>query len=297
MLVSFFVIYFVWLFFLTIHKNPFNPGSMVSFPNGKINLGLNILNKRTDGYHNIETVFYPIKLIDAIEVIEKKNIHFSVSGLAIEGGQENNLSIKAFHLLQKDFPQLPPVHLHLHKTIPMGAGLGGGSADGAFTLKLLNKKFDLGLSEKQLVDYSLQLGSDCPFFISNNPCYATGRGEMLEQIALDLFKYKIVIVYPGVHVSTAWAFSTITPVAPKKSIKEIITQPIETWKEELKNDFEEPVFSKYPEIKKIKDDLYTAEAIYSSMSGSGSAVYGVFEKDKPVSLSFPGNYFIKELRN
>lgn len=270
---------------------------MVTFPNGKINLGLNIVNKRTDGYHDIETVFYPIKLNDAIEVIEKKNNHLSISGLAIEGGRENNLSFKAFHLLKKDFPQLPHVHLHLHKTIPMGAGLGGGSADGAFTLKLLNKKFDLGLSEKQLVDYSLQLGSDCPFFISNNPCFATGRGEILEQIDLDLSNYKIVIVHPGIHVSTAWAFSTIKPVAPKKSIKEIIKQPIETWRRELKNDFEGPVFNKYAEIKKIKDDLYTAEAIYSSMSGSGSAVYGFFEKDKPVSLSFPGNYFIKELRN
>jgi 4-diphosphocytidyl-2-C-methyl-D-erythritol kinase len=270
---------------------------MVTFPNGKINLGLNIVNKRTDGYHDIETIFYPIKLNDAIEVIKKNNIHFSVTGLAIDGDQENNLSIKAFHLLKKDFPQLPPIHLHLHKTIPLGAGLGGGSADGAFTLKLLNKKFDLGLSEKQLVEYSLQLGSDCPFFISNKPCFATGRGEMLEQIDLDLSQFKIVIVHPGVHVSTAWAFSTIKPGAPKKSIKEISKQPIETWKQELKNDFEEPVFNKYPEIKKIKDDLYTAGAIYSSMSGSGSAVYGYFEKDKPLSLSFPRNYFLKELGN
>lgn len=267
---------------------------MVTFPNGKINLGLNIVNKRPDGYHDIETVFYPIKFNDAIEVIEKKNIHFSISGLAIEGDQEDNLSIRAFQLLKKDFPKLPPVHLHLHKTIPMGAGLGGGSADGAFTLKLLNKKFDLGLSEKQLIDYSLQLGSDCPFFILNKPCFATGRGEILDLIDLDLSNYKIVIVHPDVHVSTAWAFSNIKPVAPKKSIKEIIKQPIKTWKEELKNHFEGPVFNKYPEIKKIKDDLYTAEAIYSSMTGSGSAVYAFFEKDKPLSLSFPENYFIKE---
>ena len=267
---------------------------MVSFPNCKINLGLNIVNKRTDGYHDIETVFYPIKLNDAIEVIEKKNIQFSISGLAIGGDQENNLAIKAFHLLKKDFPQLPPVHLHLHKTIPIGAGLGGGSADGAFTLKLLNKKFELGLSEKQLIDYSLQLGSDCPFFISNKPCFATGRGEILEQIHLDLSNYKIVIVYPGIHVSTELAFSTIKPLVPTKSIKQIIKQPLESWKEELKNDFEETVFNKNAEIKKIKDDLYAAEAIYSSMSGSGSAVYGLFEKDNPLSLSFPANYFIKE---
>lgn len=268
---------------------------MVSFPNAKINLGLNIVNKRTDGYHDLETVFYPIKFNDAIEVIEKEHMHFSISGLAIEGDQENNLSVKAFHLLQKDFPHLPPVHLHLHKTIPMGAGLGGGSADGAFTLKLLNKKFDLGLSEKQLIDYSLQLGSDCPFFISNKPCFATGRGELLELIDLDLSKYKIVIVHPGVHVSTAWAFSTVKPVTPKKSIKEIIKQPIETWKQELKNDFEEPVFNKYPELKKIKDDLYTAEAIYSSMSGSGSAVYGIFKKEDRIDISFPKKFFTHEV--
>lgn len=268
---------------------------MVTFPNCKINLGLNIVDNRTDSYHDIETVFYPIKLNDAIEVIEKKNIDFSISGLPIGDDQENNLSVKAFHLLKKDFPQLPPVHLHLHKVIPIGAGLGGGSADGAFTLKLLNKKFDLGLSEKKLIDYSLRLGSDCPFFISNKPCFATGRGEILEEIDLDLSKYKIVIVHPGVHVSTSWAFSSIKPEAPKKSIKEIIKQPINTWKEELKNDFEEPVVNKYSEIKKIKDDLYSAEAVYSSMSGSGSAVYGFFEKDKILSLSFPGHYFIKEL--
>ncbi|HET6766362.1 MAG TPA: 4-(cytidine 5'-diphospho)-2-C-methyl-D-erythritol kinase [Chitinophagaceae bacterium] len=268
---------------------------MVTFPNCKINLGLNIVNKRTDGYHDIETVFYPVKINDAIEVIEKKKVQFSISGLPIEGDQENNLSIKAFYLLKEDFPQLPSIHLHLHKTIPMGAGLGGGSADGAFTLKLLSKKFDLHLSEKQLMDYSLQLGSDCPFFIPNKPCFATGRGELLEKIDLDLSRYKIVIVHPCVHVSTSWAFSNIKPATPGNSVREIIKQPIETWKEALRNDFEGPVFTKYPEIKKIKEDLYTAKAIYSSMSGSGSAVYGFFEKDKPISLSFPENYFIKEL--
>lgn len=268
---------------------------MITFPHAKINLGLNIVNKRTDGYHDIETVFYPIKLNDAIEVIEKENIHFSISGLPIEGDKENNLSIKAFYLLQKDFPQLPPVHLHLHKKIPMGAGLGGGSADGAFTLKLLSKKFDLGLSEKQLIDYSLQLGSDCPFFISNKPCFATGRGELLELIDLDLSKYKIVIVHPGVHVSTGWAFSTVKPVTPKKSIKEIIKQPIGTWKEELKNDFEEPVFNKYSEIRKIKDDLYADGAIYSSMSGSGSAVYGIFKKEDRIDVSFPKKFSTHEV--
>lgn len=268
---------------------------MITFPNCKINLGLNIVSKRDDGYHNIETVFFPIHLKDAIEVIEKENFKFSTSGLAIEGEQENNLCNKAYHLLKKDFSQLPPVHMHLHKAIPMGAGLGGGSADGAFTLKLLNKKFGLSLSEKQLSEYSLLLGSDCPFFIINKPCFATGRGEIFEQINLDLSAFKIVIVHPGIHISTSWAFSNINPVVPKRSIKGVIQQPIETWKEELINDFEEPVFTLYPEIKNIKTELYNSGAIYASMSGSGSAVYGIFEKDKTTSFSFPENYFVKDL--
>ena len=206
--VSFFVIYFVQIAFTFC--------SMVSFPNCKINLGLNIVNKRNDGYHDFETVFFPIHLKDALEIIEKEKFEFSTSGLPIEGEPEKNLCIKAYQLLKKDFPQLPAVQMHLHKAIPMGAGLGGGSADGAFTLKLLNKKFDLSLSEKQLINYSLQLGSDCPFFILNKPCFATGRGEILEQIDLDLSEYKILIVHPAIHISTAWAFSTIKPLKPVK---------------------------------------------------------------------------------
>jgi 4-diphosphocytidyl-2-C-methyl-D-erythritol kinase len=268
---------------------------MVTFPNCKINLGLNIVNKRSDDYHDIETVFFPVHLKDALEVIENEKLGFSISGSPIEGDTEKNLCIKAYQLLKRDFPQLPAIQMHLHKAIPIGAGLGGGSADGAFTLRLLNKRFDLSLSEKQLINYSLQLGSDCPFFILNKPCFATGRGEILEQIDLDLLTYKIIITHPGVHISTAWAFANIKSSPPIRSIKEIIMQPVETWKEELKNDFEIPVFTQYPEIKKIKDALYSAGAVYASMSGSGSAVYGIFEKDKMESLSFPGNYFVKEL--
>lgn len=272
---------------------------MVLFPNCKINLGLNIVNKRSDGYHDIETVYYPIQLKDAIEVIEKKDFKFSTSGLAIGGDSENNLCSKAYHLLKKDFSQLPAVYLHLHKAIPMGAGLGGGSADGAFTLKLLNKKFGLSLSENLLIEYALQLGSDCPFFIINKPCFAKGRGEILEQINMDLSAFKIVIVHPGIHISTAWAFSQLSGRLQRfdkyKSIKEIIQQPIETWKDELKNDFEEPVFHQHTEIKNIKTELYNSGATYASLSGSGSAVYGIFEKDKPTSFTFPENYFVKEL--
>ena len=270
---------------------------MVTFPNCKINLCLNIVNKRDDGYHDIETVFFPVPFKDALEIIEKEKFEFSTSGSAVEGETESNLCTKAYHLLKKDLPKLPLVQMHLHKAIPMGAGLGGGSADGAFTLKLLNKKFELHLSEKQLISYSLQLGSDCPFFILNKPCFATGRGEQLEQIELDISEYKTVIVHPAIHISTAWAFANIKPLKTGKSIKQIIQQSITTWKDELINDFEKPVFAKYPEIKEIKDALYDAGAIYASMSGSGSAVYGIFRKKKPISLSFPGNYFVKTLFN
>jgi 4-diphosphocytidyl-2-C-methyl-D-erythritol kinase len=177
----------------------------------------------------------------------------------------------------------------------MGAGLGGGSADGAFTLKLLNKKFELNLSEKQFINYSLQLGSDCPFFILNKPCFATGRGEILEQTEIDLSEFKIVVVHPAIHISTAWAFANIKTLKPFKSITQIIQQPISTWKDELINDFENPVFEKYPEIKKIKDKLYDAGAIYASMSGSGSAVYGIFNSKETFSFSFPKSYFVKEV--
>jgi len=268
---------------------------MVSFPNCKINLGLNVVNKRNDGYHDIETVFFPIHLKDALEVIEKEKFKFSASGSPIEGEPEKNICIKAYDLLKKDFPQLPTVHIHLHKAIPMGAGFGGGSADGAFTLKLLNKKFDLSLSEKQLINYSLQLGSDCPFFILNKPCFARGRGEILEQTELDLSECKFLIVHPQIHISTAWAYSTIKPLKPVKSIKQIIQQSMSTWRAELINDFENPVFEKYPEIKKIKGKLYDEGAIYASMTGSGSAVYGIFKKEKATSISYPDNYFVKTL--
>jgi len=268
---------------------------MVTFPNCKINLGLNIVNKRSDDYHDIETVFFPVHLKDALEVIEKEKFEFSTSGSTIEGETEKNLCIKAYDLLKKDLPHLPAVQIHLHKAIPIGAGLGGGSADGAFTLKLLNKKFQLKLSEKQLINYSLKLGSDCPFFILNKPCIATGRGELMEQIELDLSDFKILIVHPGIHISTAWAFANITPLKPPKSIKQIIQQPVSTWKDELINDFENPVFAKYPEIKIIKDKLYDAGAIYASMSGSGSAVYGIFNGQESFSFYFPKGHFVKEV--
>jgi 4-diphosphocytidyl-2-C-methyl-D-erythritol kinase len=274
---------------------------MLSFPNCKINLGLRILRKRTDGFHDLETVFYPLPLKEALEIIHApendsaSGVQFSMSGAIQELPSEDNICVKAYHILQKDFPQLPPIKMHLHKMIPAGAGLGGGSADGAFALNLLNERFNLGLNAEQLRRYALQLGSDCPFFIFNKPCVATSRGEILEKINLDLSNYKFVLVNPNIHISTAWAFSQITPTIPKHSVKEILKQPIETWTNELINDFEMPVFKNYPEIKKIKEGLYTSNAVYAGMSGSGSTVFGIFKKEMKTSFSFPAHYFVKEL--
>lgn len=278
---------------------------MIVFPNCKINLGLRLLRKRPDGFHDLETVFYPLPLKDAIEIItfengnqdSKSSISFSSSGYSLEIPAEENICIKAYRLLKKDFPQLSEIKLHLHKIIPAGAGLGGGSADGAFTLKLLNEKFDLDLSTKELIHYAIQLGSDCPFFILNQPCFASGRGEILEPIRLDLSKYNFILINPGISISTGWAFSEISPILPKKALKEIIHQPIETWKDELLNDFENHVFKKHPEIKEIKDSLNRAGAVYASLSGSGSTVFGLFEKEIKTSFSFPAHYFIKELNS
>jgi 4-diphosphocytidyl-2-C-methyl-D-erythritol kinase len=236
--------------------------------------------------------------MDAIEIIHGNNaidVEFSASGINITGNQEDNLCIKAYHLLKKDFPQLPSIRMHLHKILPMGAGLGGGSSDGAFTLQLLNKKFHLQLSEERLLDYALQLGSDCPFFIRNKPCYATGRGEMLEAISVDLTNYVIVLVHPGIHVQTAAAFKNVKPDASRISLKQTIELPVEKWRDNLINDFELSVFGAFPEIAQIKAALYRVGALYASLSGSGSTVYGIFEKHATPEFSFPSHYFIKTL--
>jgi len=270
---------------------------VISFPNSKINLGLHILNKREDGYHNLETVFYPVLFRDALELIPNTNnetdIEFTGSGLALDVKAEDNLCVKAYHLLKKDFPKIPAVKIHLHKAIPMGAGLGGGSADASFMITLLNQKFQLNLSTSQLIDYALQLGSDCPFFIINKPCYATGRGAVLKEITVDLSAYKIILINPGIHINTGWAFSNITPAQSNKPIKEIIQQPIETWKNGLKNDFEEPVFTAHPSVKEIKETMYNQGAVYAAMSGSGSTVFGIFNRNTNISALKTANYFIK----
>jgi len=262
---------------------------VVFFPNGKINLGLHVTGKRADGYHDLETVFYPVTVKDALEIVRSTRFSFQLTGLTVNDPIDNNLCVKAYKILQKDFPGLPPVRMHLHKVIPMGAGLGGGSADAASMLTMLNNKFHLELSREQLLAYALQLGSDCPFFVINTPCFATGRGEVLSPIALELTGYKIVLVNPGIHVSTKEAFSTMTPATPAKSVRNIIEQPVETWKDELKNDFEKTVFPLYPGIEKIKQNLYNSGAIYASMTGTGSTVFGIFKTGIPFQLPFPAH--------
>lgn len=273
---------------------------MIVFPNSKLNLGLRILRKRGDGYHDLETIFYPVAIKDALEIIQlglhehSSSFPFTQSGAAIKGQPTSNLCVRAYKLLKKDFPDLPKIKMHLHKTIPSGAGLGGGSADAAFTLTLLNQMFHLGIQQEQLLNYAAMLGSDCPFFIINKPCYATGRGEILEEVPLDLSAFKIVVVNPGIHVDTGLAFLNITPSQPNQTVKEIITTvPFERWKDVLVNDFEKAIFPHHPEIADLKDTFYSKGAIYASMSGSGSTVYGIFPADRVPSFQFPENYFVR----
>jgi 4-diphosphocytidyl-2-C-methyl-D-erythritol kinase len=268
---------------------------VILFPNCKINLGLHITHKRADGFHDLQTIFYPLKLQDALEIIEHsdKSVPHSitVTGIPIDVTGDN-ICVKAYQLLKKDF-DLPPIQIHLHKAIPIGAGLGGGSADGAFTLLLLNKKFDLQLSEETLIDYALQLGSDCPFFIKNKPCYATSRGEELVEINVDLSMYKILLVNPKIHINTGWAFSQINPKPERISHEETIKQPVSSWKDQLTNDFEEAIFLNHPSIAAIKNDLYKIGAAYSSMTGTGSTVFALFEKQLEPDLNFPNHYFVR----
>lgn len=254
---------------------------MITYPNAKINLGLNIVEKRPDGYHNLETVFYPINLQDALEVNDLEGegeYALKISGTPIEGEVDNNLVVKAYRLLKKDFPNIGSINIHMYKHIPTGAGLGGGSADAAFMLKLLNEKFKLNLSTEKLEEYAAILGADCAFFIQNKPVFASGIGNIFEEINLSLKGYYLVLVKPDIFVSTKVAFANIIPMKPNHSLKEIIRMPVETWRATMKNDFEDSVFKKFPEIAAIKDKLYDMGAIYASMSGSGSSVFGIFRE-------------------
>lgn len=253
---------------------------MITYPNAKINLGLNITEKRPDGYHNLETIFYPIPLQDALEVALREgeeDYTLKTSGVQIEGNPEDNLVVKAYRLLKYDYPDLPAIDIHMFKHIPTGAGLGGGSSDAAFMLKLLNEKFKLGISVGQLEEYAARLGADCAFFIQNKPVFAKGIGNIFEPVELSLKGYYMVLVKPDVFVSTKEAYAMVKPQKPARSLKEIILEPIETWKDSMTNDFEASVFSQHPEIAAIKDKLYDMGAVYASMSGSGASVFGLFK--------------------
>ena len=267
---------------------------MIIFPNAKINLGLNVVDKRADGFHNINTVFYPIVLCDVLEIIESRNgeSSFFNTGFIINDNTNNNLCIKALKLIKSDF-SIPETSIFLHKKIPFGAGLGGGSSDAACVLTLLNKMFELNINQTKLMQYAAMLGSDCAFFIKNKPQFAVGRGEIMTDIDLNLNGYYLVLIKPNVSVSTAQAYADIIPRQPEICISEIILKPIELWKNLLFNDFETSVFARFPQIKEIKETLYSKGAIYASMSGSGSSVYGLFEK-KPDISDFTKDYFVFE---
>ena len=259
---------------------------MITFPIAKINLGLNVVEKRLDGYHNLQTVFYPVPIMDALEIAPMSegfpsdvDCDLKVTNIHIEGDEQRNLVVRAYQLLKKDFPSLPRIHTHLWKGIPTQAGMGGGSSDCAYMIRLLNETFDLQLTNEQMQQYAAQLGADCAFFIESVPCYAEGIGEQLEPISLDLSGWYIGVVRPDIPVPTKEAFSRIHPHYPSLNCREVVMQPVETWRDNLINDFEESVFALHPEIGAVKEQLYKMGATYAAMSGSGSALFGLFKEE------------------
>jgi 4-diphosphocytidyl-2-C-methyl-D-erythritol kinase len=268
---------------------------MISFPNCKINLGLHVIEKRADGFHNIETVFYPVRWEDMLEVLpddpKKSGVSFFSGGIKIPGEAKDNLCVKAYELISKDYP-MPAVKVFLQKIIPIGAGLGGGSSDAAFFIKALNEIFELNLAWGELHHYAKQLGADCSFFITNRPVLAEGKGDQLESINISLAGKNILIVYPGIQVNTGDAYAGISPRKPEIPLEEIILKnPAESWKNVLVNDFEKTVFQKFPAIKTLKEKMYSCGAVYAAMSGSGSAVFGIFD-EKPDGKSIAeGNLY------
>jgi 4-diphosphocytidyl-2-C-methyl-D-erythritol kinase len=259
---------------------------MISFPHAKINLGLSIVSKRPDGFHNLETIFYPLPIRDVLEIIPSEKTRFLPTGLEIPGEIGDNLVMRAYQLLKSDFPIIGPLTIYLHKTIPMGSGLGGGSSDAAAMLYLMNGLFNLEISSAELSLYALKLGSDCPFFMQSHPCFASGRGEKLEPVALDLSAYSFLLIHPEIRVDTAWAFSKIKPLATGADLRKDIFKPVETWAGIIRNEFEIPVFGFHPVLKQIKEKLYESGAIYAAMTGSGSTVFGIFQKGSKPAVGF-----------
>jgi len=270
---------------------------MVVFPNAKINIGLFVTEKRADGFHNLETVFYPIGLSDILEIAEGEGqpgeYIFRNTGIDVECEPESNLIVKAYRLLAAAY-RLPAVMIHLHKVIPFGAGLGGGSADAAFMLKALNAYFELHLSGQKLMEWAAMLGSDCAFFIPDRPAFASGKGEVLEELEFSLEDYQLVLLKPPAGVSTAEAYSGIVPLPAPVNLRDMGKWNVREWREKVYNDFEKSVFRKYPQIAELKQTLYAAGALYASMTGSGSAVYGIFEKKEKIDLDCPGCFVWQE---
>lgn len=263
---------------------------MILFPPAKINLGLKVLKMRSDGYHEIETCMLAIPMTDVLEITPSDEFIFKQTGNKVDGNQESNLCVKAFRLFQERY-DLPNTYIHLRKQLPMGAGLGGGSADASYVLRGLNSLFDVGLSDDQLREMAAELGSDCPFFISDEVQLGRGRGTELSEINLDLNGYYLKIINPEIHISTQEAYSGITFSDASNGIEEVLQQPFSEWKDSLKNDFEPSIFKRYPLIEELKHQLYTEGAVYAAMSGSGSTLFGLFEKEPEITT----NYFERVL--
>ena len=266
---------------------------MITFPNAKINLGLDVVEKRQDGYHNLETVFYPIPLYDILEITKSEGeTSFTMHNAQFDGSENDNLVVKAYNILAADY-EMPNVNMSLYKNIPTGAGMGGGSADAAFALKMLNNIARLGLSDEKLEEYAARLGADCAFFIKNKPAYATGIGNILTPVDCNLTGYYMVVIKPNIHISTKEAYAFVNPQHPENALEDIIKRPVGEWKGLMKNDFEKSVFAKFPTIMDVKDKLYELGALYASMSGSGSAFFGIFEKECDIDklkMLFPDTF-------
>jgi 4-diphosphocytidyl-2-C-methyl-D-erythritol kinase len=259
---------------------------MISFPHAKINLGLSVVSKRPDGFHNLETIFYPLSIRDVLEISPSEETMIVLTGQTIPGVVSDNLVLRAYDLLKKNYPVIKPLEINLYKAIPSGAGMGGGSSDAAAVIKMINFYFDLRLSADQMKGYALELGSDCPFFIQSAPCFASGRGEILDPISLDLSGYSIMMIHPEIRIETSWAFSRIKPASPKYDLRKSILKPVENWVDLIHNDFEDPVFEAYSQLYFIKKELYNSGAIYAAMTGSGSTIFGIFEKSTLPVINF-----------
>lgn len=271
-----------------------NKETMYLKPNAKINLGLNVVERRPDGYHNLETVFYPIPLFDELTVTASNNTEpyeLLMPGNEIEGDAEHNLVIKALRLLQKEGYTIPSVKIELNKMIPSGAGMGGGSADAGFMLRALNDEFKLGIGNAKLEEYAARLGADCAIFIENKPVYAEGIGNIFTPIDLSLKGYWLVVIKPDIFISTAKAYSMITPKHPEKNLKEIIQLPVSEWRKWMLNDFEDSVFPQFPRLAELKEKLYECGAIYAAMSGSGSSLFGIFSTEQHLKATFSDCFY------